>query len=58
VRDDVLVARELPFSRLDIPDDAQRQFVRIRLAGTLFHELQHYNGLEDEKTTYDREVEW
>jgi hypothetical protein len=58
VRDDMLVVRELPFPRLNVPDDAQRQFVRIRLAGTLFHELQHYSGLEDEKTAYDREVEW
>lgn len=58
LRDDVLVERELPFPRLNVPGDAQRQFARIRLAGTLFHELQHYNGLEDEKLTYDREVEW
>jgi hypothetical protein len=58
LRDDVLVDRELPFPSLNVPDAAQRQFARIRLAGTLFHELQHYNGLGDETATYDREVEW
>jgi hypothetical protein len=58
VRHDVLVDRELPFPSLNVPDAAQRQFARIRLAGTLFHELQHHNGLADETATYDREVEW
>jgi hypothetical protein len=54
VRPDELVARKLPFPDLDAPEDAQRTFTRIRLAGTLFHELQHYGGLEDEAATYDR----
>jgi hypothetical protein len=58
VRDDGLVGRELPFPGQNLPDAAQRLFVRIRLAGTLFHELQHRNGLEDEATTFDREVAW
>ena len=58
VRLDELVARKLPFPDLDAPDDAQRTFTRIRLAGTLFHELQHYGGLEDEAATYDRETAW
>ena len=58
VRRDELFDRELPFPDLDVPDAAQRQFATIRLAGTLFHELQHYDGLEDEGATYDREIEW
>lgn len=58
MRNDVLVDHELPFPALNVPDAAQRQFARIRLAGTLFHELQHHNGLADEAATYDREVEW
>jgi hypothetical protein len=58
VRPDELVARKLPFPDLDAPEDAQRTFTRIRLAGTLFHELQHYGGLEDEAATYDREIAW
>jgi hypothetical protein len=58
VRRDELEARELPFPGTDIPDAAKRQYVRIRLAGTLYHELQHYDGLEDEAATYDREIAW
>jgi hypothetical protein len=58
VRPDELVARKLPFPDLGAPEDAQRTFTRIRLAGTLFHELQHYGGLEDEAATYDREIAW
>ncbi len=53
-----LLTPELPFPDLDVPEPAQRTFATIRLAGTLFHELQHYDGLEDEDTTYDREIEW
>lgn len=53
-----LLSPELPFPDLDVPEPAQRTFATIRLAGTLFHELQHYDGLEDEDATYDREIEW
>jgi hypothetical protein len=53
-----LVDPPLPFPDLDVPDSAQRTFTSIRLAGTLFHELQHYEGLEDEGETYDREIDW
>ncbi len=58
VRRDELVARELPFPDLDVPESAQRTFGTIRLAGTLFHELQHYEGLDNEAATYEREVAW
>ena len=58
VRSDELVARDLPFPDLDVPEPAQRTFATIRLAGTLFHELQHYEGLDDEEATYAREIEW
>jgi len=58
VRREDLVGRELPFPDLDVPEAAQRQFTTIRLAGTLYHELQHYEGLEDENATYGREIEW
>jgi hypothetical protein len=58
VQDDGLVGRELPFPGANVPEAAQRQFVRIRLAGTLFHELAHHDGLVDETATYDREVAW
>jgi hypothetical protein len=58
VRRDELVDRTLPFPDIGAPDMAQRQFATIRLAGTLYHELQHYEGLEDEGATYDREIAW
>jgi len=58
VRQDRLVPRGLPFPELEAPEEAQITFSAIRLAGTLYHELQHYDGLEDEGATYDREIEW
>jgi len=58
VRRNELEARQLPFPSLDVPAAAKRLYVRIRLAGTLYHELQHYDGLEDEAATYDREIAW
>jgi len=58
VRSDELVDRSLPFPDLDIPEEAQRTFARIRLAGTLFHEIEHYQGVEDEGDAYEREMAW
>ena len=58
LRRDVLVARSLPFPDPGIPEAAQRTFATIRLAGTLFHELQHYQGVEDERAAYEREMAW
>lgn len=58
VRSDELVVRRLPFPDLDIPDGARRTFATIRVAGTLFHELQHAEGVEDEGTAYEREMAW
>lgn len=58
VRREELVAPELPFPGAGIPEPARRTFATIRLAGTLYHELQHHEGLEDEGATYDREIGW
>ena len=58
LRRDVLVARILPFADPEIPEAAQRTFATIRLAGTLFHELQHYQGVKDERVAYEREMDW
>jgi hypothetical protein len=58
VRRDELLDPELPFPDLDIPEPAQRTFATIRRAGTLYHELQHFEGFEDEAETYDRELAW
>lgn len=53
-----LVPRGIPFPDLDVPEPAQHTFATIRLAGTLLHELQHYEGLDDEAETYEREIDW
>ena len=58
VRRDELVSGRVPFPDLDLPDAARRTFTTVALAGTLFHELQHYQGLEDEGATYEREIAW
>jgi hypothetical protein len=58
LRRDVLVAPSLPFPDPDIPEAAQRTFATIRLAGTLFHEIQHYQGVEDEGAAYESEMAW
>ena len=58
VRRDELLSPELPFPDLDVPEPTQRTFTTIRLAGTLLHELQHHEGVEDEGETYDREIAW
>jgi hypothetical protein len=58
LREDELLGRRLPFPEFDIPDAARRSFARIRLAGTLLHELQHEQGVRDEGTAYEREMAW
>jgi hypothetical protein len=58
LRGDDLVARDLPFPDLAVPAEARRTFARICLAGTLYHELQHYQGVEDERVAYEREMGW
>lgn len=58
VRSDELVARRLPFPEIDVPDEARRTFAAIRLAGTLYHEIQHSEGIENEDEAYEREMAW
>jgi hypothetical protein len=58
LRGDNLVVRALPFPELDVPERAQRTYAAIRLAGTLVHELQHHEGVEDEAAAYDHEISW
>lgn len=58
VRGDELVVRTLPFPDLEVPDAARRTFATMRLAGTLLHELQHLEGVEDEDVAYEREMAW
>jgi hypothetical protein len=58
VRRDELVAGRVVFPDLEVPDAARRTFATVNLAGTLYHELQHEQGLEDEGLTYDQEIDW
>ena len=56
-RDDLL-QDPLPFAELDVPEDWRRSYAQIRLGGTLYHELQHYQGELDEAVVYERESDW
>ncbi len=47
-----------PFAELDVPEEWRRSYALIRLGGTLYHELQHYEGELDEAVVYGRESEW
>lgn len=58
VRRDELVVPSLPFPELEVPDEARRTFATIRLAGTLYHEIQHAEGVGDEDVAYAREMAW
>ena len=56
-RDDLLMDPP-PFTELDVPEEWRRSYALIRLGGTLYHELQHYEGELDEAVVYRRESEW
>jgi hypothetical protein len=47
-----------PAGDASIPLDKRRTFANVSLAGALFHELQHWDGIKDEETAYDREIAW
>jgi hypothetical protein len=58
LREDELLAPGLPFPELAVPFEARLAFARVCLAGTLYHELQHYRGVEDERAAYELEMAW
>jgi hypothetical protein len=43
---------------IEVPRAFQRAFGSVSLAGTLWHELAHRDGVLDESGTYAREIEW
>jgi hypothetical protein len=53
-----LMLRELPFPDSGLPEDGRRLYALIRLGGTLYHELQHLDGVLDESEAYGREAAW
>ncbi len=61
IREIALVSPEahlFPRGAEGIPVPQQRAFASVSLAGALFHELQHFDGIEDEAAAYDREIAW
>jgi hypothetical protein len=53
-----LMIEDLPFPDSGLPDSWRRTYAIIRLGGTLFHELQHYDGVLEESEAYQREAAW
>ncbi|HET7294269.1 MAG TPA: hypothetical protein VFM88_17730 [Vicinamibacteria bacterium] len=47
-----------PEADATIPGEKRRAFAGVSLAGALFHELQHWDGVEDESAAYDLEIAW
>lgn len=60
VREAALLAPESHVFPADasITPERRRAFARISLAGALYHELQHWDGIVDEAAAYDREIAW
>jgi len=53
-----LLLEELPFQDSGLPEDWRRLYALIRLGGTLYHEIQHLDGVLDEAVAYRREAAW
>lgn len=47
-----------PQGHASITPENRRAFARVSLMGALFHELQHWDGVEDEGRVYDVEIAW
>jgi hypothetical protein len=41
-----------------VPRAQQDAFAELSLAGALYHELEHYRGVLDERAAYDAEIAW
>jgi hypothetical protein len=55
---DSLLLEDLPFPDSGLALEWRRLYALIRLGGTLFHELQHLQGVLEETTAYQREAAW
>lgn len=53
-----LLLRELPFPDAGVPEEWRRLYALVKLGGTLYHELQHLDGVLDEAEAYRREEAW
>lgn len=52
------VAHLFPTPTPAISAEKRQAFADAALAGALFHELQHWDGVDDEAQAYDREIAW
>jgi hypothetical protein len=55
---DALLVQDLPFPGDGIPEAWRSTYARLRLGGTLFHELLHLDGELDEGEVYHQEATW
>lgn len=53
-----LLLEELPFADAGLPEEWRHLYAVIKLGGTLYHELQHLDGVLDEAEAYRREEAW
>ena len=51
-------AHHYPVPSAEVPEDNQRTFAWISLAGALRHELAHYDGMIEERDAYAAEIAW
>lgn len=61
VRERALLSPEdhlFPAGAPGIPWAKQQAFARVSLAGALYHELLHYDGVEEEAAAYEQEIAW
>lgn len=61
IRETALLSPEshlYPQGDASIAPENRRAFARVSLLGALYHELQHWDGIEDEGEVYDVEIAW
>jgi hypothetical protein len=61
IREQALLSPEahlFPDGDASLTPENRRAFARVSLAGALYHELQHWAGIEDEAQAYDLEIAW
>lgn len=61
IREAALLSPEahlFPDGDASIAPERRRAFARVSLAGALFHELQHWDGVAEEARAYDLEIAW
>jgi len=57
-RDELMAPSQALFPQMRVPEGDLRVFAFVTFAGTLQHEIEHYDGVTDEGAAYDREILW